>query len=145
MDYTGILRLVEGGEDRAFRNARQNSDPENARIESDQALGRVINDGDVRRHGTLLPVRRRRELPQMGVGHRVRTGLPPSRRSGYRIALLRKDFRGGNGGLGYPGGALSSKCVQLGICVYTFNWMKIWSQIWTGEQDGADGVPLLQL
>ncbi len=31
-------------EDRAFRNARQNSDLENARIESDEALRRVIND-----------------------------------------------------------------------------------------------------
>ena len=30
--------------DDAFRNARQHSDPENARIESDKALGRVMNE-----------------------------------------------------------------------------------------------------
>ena len=31
-------------DDEAFRNARKHSDPENARIESDKALGRVMTD-----------------------------------------------------------------------------------------------------
>ncbi len=31
-------------DDRAFRNARRNSDAENARIESDKALGRVMSE-----------------------------------------------------------------------------------------------------
>ena len=51
--------------DQAYQNAQANSDKQNARIEHDKALGRVMNCADQGRHRALQAVQRQRVVPEV--------------------------------------------------------------------------------
>ena len=61
--------------DTAYQNAKQNSDKQNARIEHDKALARVMTARAEGRHGALQAVQRQRVVPALADGHGVRAHL----------------------------------------------------------------------
>ena len=61
--------------DAAYQNAKRNSDKQNARIEHDKALARVMTAGTQRRHGVVQAIHGQRVLQALDDGYRVRSDL----------------------------------------------------------------------
>ena len=57
--------------DTAYQNAKQNSDKQNARIEHDKALRRVMTGATAGRHGVVQAIQRQRVVPAMADGYDV--------------------------------------------------------------------------
>ena len=55
--------------DRAYQNAKQNSDKQNARIEHDKALRAGDDGASEGRHGVVQAVQRQRVVPAVADGH----------------------------------------------------------------------------
>ena len=65
--------------DEAYQNAQANTDKQNARIEHDKALGRVMNVADQGRHGAVQAVQRQRVVPQVAARDGLRAHVPAAR------------------------------------------------------------------
>ncbi len=85
--------------DKAYQNARQNSDKQNARIEHDKALGARDDGGAQGRHRAVQAVQRQRVVPAVADGHGVRadvlgaatgTLVSQGRADGWRVASRRR-------------------------------------------------------